>query len=49
MPSVANGPVNGYDVSLLIRMIEPSDDSAATTVIGIVGLSGLWRWRPAWA
>ena len=40
MPVVANHPINGY-VSLLIPMIEHSDNIAATTVIGIVGLSGL--------
>jgi hypothetical protein len=41
LPSVANRPLDGYDVSLLIPMIEHSDNTAATTVIGIVGLSGL--------
>jgi hypothetical protein len=41
MPSVANRRLNGYDVSQLIPMIEHSDNAAATTVIGIVGLSGL--------
>jgi hypothetical protein len=41
MPSVANRPVDGSDVSLLIPMIEHSDNGAATRVIGIVGLSGL--------
>jgi hypothetical protein len=41
MPAVANRPLDGYDVSQLIPMIEHSDNGAATTVIGIVGLSGL--------
>jgi hypothetical protein len=42
MPSVANRPLNGYDGSLLAPMIEFSDNNAATTVVGIVGDSGLW-------
>jgi len=41
MPSVANRPINSYDASLLIPMITQSDNNAASTVIGIVGLSGL--------
>jgi hypothetical protein len=40
-PSVANRPLDDADVSLLIPMIEHSDNGAATAVIGIVGLSGL--------
>jgi hypothetical protein len=40
-PSVANRPINAYDASLLFPMITHSDNTAATTVIGIVGLSGL--------
>ncbi len=40
-PSVANRPINGYDASLLVPMITQSDNNAASTVIGIVGLSGL--------
>jgi hypothetical protein len=41
MPSVANRRINSYDASLLIPMITQSDNNAASTVIGIVGLSGL--------
>jgi hypothetical protein len=41
-PSVANRPLNAYDGSLLAPMIEFSDNNAATTVVGIVGDSGLW-------
>jgi hypothetical protein len=41
-PSVANRPLNGYDGSLLRPMIEFSDNNAASTVVGIVGDSGLW-------
>jgi hypothetical protein len=41
-PSVAHRPLNGYDGSLLRPMIEFSDNNAATTVVGIVGDSGLW-------
>ena len=42
-PSVAHRPLNGYDGSLLPRpMIEFSDNNAASTVVGIVGDSGLW-------
>jgi hypothetical protein len=40
-PSVANRPINSYDASLLVPMITQSDNNAASTVIGIVGLSGL--------
>jgi hypothetical protein len=40
-PSVASRPINAYDASLLFPMITHSDNNAATTVIGIVGLSGL--------
>ncbi len=41
-PSVANRPLNGYDGSLLRPMIEFSDNNAASSVVGIVGDSGLW-------
>ncbi len=41
LPSVANRPINSYDASLLFPMITQSDNNAASTVIGIVGLSGL--------
>jgi hypothetical protein len=41
-PSVASRPLNGYDASLLQPMIEFSDNNAASTVVGIVGDSGLW-------
>jgi hypothetical protein len=41
LPSVANRPINAYDASLLVPMITRSDNNAATSVIGIVGLSGL--------
>jgi hypothetical protein len=40
-PSVANRTVNAYDASLLVPMITQSDNNAATTVVGIVGDSGL--------
>jgi hypothetical protein len=40
-PSVANRPLNGYDLSLLVPMITHSDNNAASTVDGIVGNAGL--------
>ncbi len=40
-PSVARRPLNGYDTSLLVPMITHSDNSAASTVDGIVGNAGL--------
>ncbi len=40
-PSVAHRRVNAYDNSLLIPMITRSDNTAATSVVGIVGDDGL--------
>ena len=39
--SVANRPLNGYDLSLLVPMITHSDNNAASAVDGIVGNAGL--------
>jgi hypothetical protein len=41
LPWVAHRPINAYDASLLVPMVTRSDNNAATTVIGIVGLSRL--------
>jgi Beta-lactamase enzyme family len=41
LPWIAHRPINAFDASLLVPMITHSDNNAATTVIGIVGLSRL--------
>jgi hypothetical protein len=41
LPSVAHRRINAFDARLLVPMVTRSDNNAATTVIGIVGLSRL--------